>query len=85
MCHSSDTYQQQSFRLGWEHPGDLCCAALLEDAHRHQHVHSQPGRGRRMLLGRHPLPHRNDGHGSVAIRGHHVQDLLHDHLHQPDH
>ncbi len=70
-------------RLGWEHPGDLCGTALLKDAHRHQHVHPQPGRGWRVLCCWHPLPYHHDVHGSVAIWGHHVQDLLHQHLHQP--
>ncbi len=71
------------FRLGWEHPGDICGAALLEDAHCHQLVHPQPGCGGRVLCCWHPLPYHHDVHGSVAIWGHHVQDLLHHHLHQP--
>ena len=33
-------------RAGWKHSGDLRCAAVLQDAHRNQYVHPQPGRGR---------------------------------------
>ena len=50
-----------------------------------KHLHPPPCDGWRVLPCWDSLPNRHHVHAGVAVWHHHVQDLLHHHLHQPDH
>lgn len=68
-----------------QHPGHLRRPEVLQDADRDQHLHREPGPGRRVLPGGHTLPSHDHEPQRLGLRQGHVQDLHGLHQRYPVH